>query len=113
MVIQHEFDGKKGSFYVMKGDQRIAEMVYVMAGDAKMIIEHTEVDESLKGQGVGKKLLNKLKIIHSPGKASPGAVGCSINALVIHLTVAKRDFLLCDQKLRERTSASAKAPQTM
>ncbi len=35
-------------------------MVYVMAGPKKMIIEHTEVDESLKGQGVGAKLLEAL-----------------------------------------------------
>ena len=28
-------------------------MVYVMAGPKKMIIEHTEVDESRKGQGIG------------------------------------------------------------
>jgi uncharacterized protein len=32
-------------------------MVYVMAGPLKMINEHTEVDESLKGRGVGVKLL--------------------------------------------------------
>lgn len=35
-------------------------MVYVMAGAKKIIIEHTEVDESLKGQGVGAKLLEAL-----------------------------------------------------
>ena len=35
-------------------------MVYVMAGPKKMIIEHTEVDESLKGQGIGTKLLDQL-----------------------------------------------------
>ncbi|MCE7057019.1 N-acetyltransferase [Algoriphagus sp. AGSA1] len=60
MKIQHEFDGKKGSFYLEEGAKRSAEMVYVMAGPAKMIIEHTEVDESLKGQGIGGKLLEEL-----------------------------------------------------
>ncbi|WP_223276056.1 GNAT family N-acetyltransferase [Algoriphagus aquimarinus] len=35
-------------------------MVYVMAGPKKMIIEHTEVDESRKGQGIGEKLLGEL-----------------------------------------------------
>ncbi|WPR76496.1 GNAT family N-acetyltransferase [Algoriphagus sp. NG3] len=58
--IQHEFDGKKGSFYLEVGSKRSAEMVYVMAGPDKMIIEHTEVDESLKGQGIGGKLLEEL-----------------------------------------------------
>jgi predicted GNAT family acetyltransferase len=60
MDIQHHFDGRKGSFLVEEGAKRFAEMVYVMAGPKKMIIEHTEVDESLKGQGIGVKLLEAL-----------------------------------------------------
>lgn len=60
MNIQHEFDGQKGSFFIQEGAKRFAEMVYVMAGPQKMIIEHTEVDESLKGQGIGAKLLEEL-----------------------------------------------------
>jgi predicted GNAT family acetyltransferase len=31
-----------------------------MAGPTKMIIDHTEVQGSLQGQGVGRKLLNDL-----------------------------------------------------
>jgi hypothetical protein len=58
--IQHEFDEKKGSFFIVEDKKRIAEMVYVMAGPKKMIIEHTEVEDSLKGQGVGVKLLETL-----------------------------------------------------
>ncbi|SFT86318.1 hypothetical protein SAMN04489724_2407 [Algoriphagus locisalis] len=58
--IKHEFDGKRGSFFIEEGARRFAEMVYVMAGPKKMIIEHTEVDESLQGQGVGLKLLKEL-----------------------------------------------------
>lgn len=58
--IQHEFDGKRGSFFLEEGAKRFGEMVYVMAGPKKMIIEHTEVDESLKGQGIGGKLLDEL-----------------------------------------------------
>lgn len=60
MEIQHHFDGRKGSFFVEEGVRRFAEMVYVMAGPKKMIIEHTEVDETLKGQGIGAKLLEAL-----------------------------------------------------
>jgi predicted GNAT family acetyltransferase len=58
--IQHQHNDKKGSFYYEKSGERLGEMVYVMAGDQKMIIEHTDVDESLKGQGVGLKLLETL-----------------------------------------------------
>ncbi|SEG10236.1 GNAT family N-acetyltransferase [Algoriphagus boritolerans] len=60
MKIQHQFDGRKGSFFIVEGGKYLAQMVYVMAGPQKMIIEHTEVDESLKGQGVGAKLLEAL-----------------------------------------------------
>lgn len=60
MKIQHQFDGRKGSFFIEENGKRLAEMVYVMAGPQKMIIEHTEVDESLKGKGAGAKLLEAL-----------------------------------------------------
>lgn len=58
--IQHEFDGKRGYFFIQEGAKQFGEMVYVMAGAKKMIIEHTEVDETLQGQGVGLNLLKEL-----------------------------------------------------
>lgn len=58
--IQRETDGKRGSFFIEEEAKRFAEMVYVMAGPKKMIIEHTAVDESMQGQGIGLKLLNEL-----------------------------------------------------
>ncbi len=53
-------DGKKGAFYLEENQKRLAEMTFTMAGEHKMIIDHTEVDESLKGQGIGRKLLDQL-----------------------------------------------------
>lgn len=58
--IVHETSAKGGGFYYETNGKRLAEMVYVMAGEHKMIIEHTLVDESLKGQGIGKKLQAEL-----------------------------------------------------
>ncbi|SDA88986.1 hypothetical protein SAMN03080617_03132 [Algoriphagus alkaliphilus] len=60
MEIQHHTDKIRGSFFIGEETKRLAEMVYVMAGTKKMIIEHTEVDESLKGQGVGVILFEAL-----------------------------------------------------
>ena len=57
---KHAADAKKGRFYFESGGKKMADMVYNMAGDQKMIIEHTEVNESLKGQGIGKNLLANL-----------------------------------------------------
>ncbi len=58
--IKHEKTAKGGSFYYQADDKRLAEMVYVMSGPDKMIIEHTEVDASLEGKGMGKQLLSAL-----------------------------------------------------
>jgi len=58
--IKHDFDGSRGSFYIEINNQKVATLDYVMANDTKMIIEHTGVNDSLKGQGIGKKLLEKL-----------------------------------------------------
>ena len=54
--IEHEESVSKGRFYVEKDEKTIAEMTYSIAGPDKIIIDHTEVDESLKGEKVGFKL---------------------------------------------------------
>lgn len=72
MLIQHKQINGKGMFYVGQDGAVLAEMVYTMPSADKMIIEHTEVDESLSGKGVGKQLVytaveyarnNNIKII--------------------------------------------------
>ena len=72
MEIKHVEKNDRGGFLVRNEDgKRVAEMTYVTAGDSAFIIDHTEVDPSLRGQGVAEKLLdaavkhardNKLKI---------------------------------------------------
>lgn len=59
MEIQHEENGNKGRFYVHQDGEDLAEMTYVYAGDTKIIIDHTEVDDALRGQGAGKKMVEK------------------------------------------------------
>jgi predicted GNAT family acetyltransferase len=58
MLIQNKQIDGKGMFYVGQDGAILAEMVYTMPSPNKMIIEHTEVDESLSGKGVGLQLLN-------------------------------------------------------
>ena len=57
MEIQQQEDGKKGEFYLELDGIKQVSITYSYAGDDKIIIDHTEVDESLKGQGVGYKLV--------------------------------------------------------
>ena len=72
MLIQNKTEGGKGIFYIEQNGQQLAEMVYSLPVPGKMIVEHTEVDDSLSGQGIGKQLVhnaveyarqNQLKII--------------------------------------------------
>jgi len=44
-------------FYVTDGEKNLAEMIYSMPSADKMIIEHTEVSEELKGQNAGIQLV--------------------------------------------------------
>lgn len=59
MDILQQQNETKGSFYVEENGKVLAEMTYSIASPSLIIIDHTEVDESLKGKGVGLKLLNK------------------------------------------------------
>lgn len=58
MDIKHIEKGGRGGFLI-KGEngERLAEMTYSVAGESGIIIDHTDVDDSLRGQGVGDKLL--------------------------------------------------------
>lgn len=44
-------------FYIEENGNTVAELVYSVPTSGKMIIEHTEVDDSLGGKGVGKQLV--------------------------------------------------------
>ncbi len=50
----------KGHFYIEADGREVAQMHYVWAGDSKLIIDHTEVDEAFEGRGLGKQLLSAL-----------------------------------------------------
>jgi uncharacterized protein len=60
MLIQQKETDYKGSFYVAEGNKVLAEMVYTMASPTKMIIEHTEVDNELRGKNVGYQLVHNM-----------------------------------------------------
>jgi len=59
MEILQKDNGSKGSFYVNQDNQTLAEMTYVWAGTDRIIIDHTDVHELLKGKGVGKQMVAK------------------------------------------------------
>jgi len=72
MEIKHSQSGSKGAFYIEQDGKRVGEMTYSVAGTGRIIIDHTEVGEELKGKGAGKHLVaaavaharqNNLKIL--------------------------------------------------
>ena len=60
MNIQIEQNESKGAVYIENEGKRLAEMTYSVASPQLVIIDHTEVDDSLRGSGIGKKLLGEI-----------------------------------------------------
>ncbi len=57
MDIRHEESGSKGRYFYSAEGGPLAEMTYSVAGSAMIIIDHTEVPEAYRGQGVGQALV--------------------------------------------------------
>lgn len=47
----------KGSFFIEKEGKVVAEMTYSKAGAERIIIDHTEVDDTLRGKGAGLQIV--------------------------------------------------------
>ncbi len=58
MLIQHKQINGKGMFFVEQDGNILAEMVYTIPAADKMIIEHTDVSDELKGKKVGYQLVD-------------------------------------------------------
>jgi predicted GNAT family acetyltransferase len=57
-VISHDEQDSHGVFFMERDGARVAEMTYQRIGDARILIDHTQVDVSLRGQGVARRLLD-------------------------------------------------------
>ncbi len=58
MEIKFDQTGNKGAFFIEENGKRLADMTFSKAGDTRIIIEHTEVNDVLRGKGVGKQLVS-------------------------------------------------------
>ncbi len=72
MNVERIENNSKGAFIIKLNNERLAEMTYSKAGDKLIIIDHTEVSDTLRGKGAGKQLVtaaveharkNQLKIL--------------------------------------------------
>ena len=60
VTIKIHTEGSKGMAYAGSPDAPDAAMTFSMAGPRLMIIDHTEVGETLRGKKVGRQLLDQL-----------------------------------------------------
>jgi predicted GNAT family acetyltransferase len=56
--IEHQEDQGRGGFFVQREEVRLAEMTYARVNEKLVIIDHTLVDERLRGLGVARRLLD-------------------------------------------------------
>jgi len=72
MDIRHEAGSKKGAFVIDADGERLAKLEYFVSAPGEITVYHTEVDEKLRGQRIGDKLVaaavtyareNKLKVV--------------------------------------------------
>ena len=57
MQIKRDEHGRKGAFFIDEGGEWVAELTYFRSGEGEITIDHTEVDEKLRGNGVGEDLV--------------------------------------------------------
>ena len=57
LTVQHQTRPEGGAFVLM-GDRPLGEMHYHRDGPKLVTLDHTRVDDSLRGQGAGRKLLD-------------------------------------------------------
>jgi len=58
LEVRREEENGVGAFLIEREGERIAEQAYGRLAEDRIVILHTEVDASLKGQGVGRRLLD-------------------------------------------------------
>lgn len=92
MEIQQNDDGLKGKFFIEFKGEELAKLTYVWAGKDRIIIEHTEVSEKLKGKSAGKLLLAKA-VEYARSKAIKILPLCPFAKSVFDKTTEYKDVL--------------------
>lgn len=59
MNIRRQEENQKGQFYIEKDGKSVAQMQYKWDDKEKLVITHTNVDESMQNQGLGGQLVQK------------------------------------------------------
>ncbi len=58
LEIQRTEEGHRGAWFSESGGERVAEMTFTRVNAGLVIIDHTDVADSVRGQGAGRQLLD-------------------------------------------------------
>lgn len=58
--IEHEESGSRGVFHLRQAERRVGEMTYSRTNPSLVVVDHTYVDPSLRGQGAARHLQDAL-----------------------------------------------------
>lgn len=58
--IAHEESSRGGAFLYTQNGRRVGELTYQRVSDRLVILDHTFVDEGLRGQGLARELLDAI-----------------------------------------------------
>jgi uncharacterized protein len=92
MDIKNNDDGNSGEFFIEEGGEKAGMLTYSWKGKDRIIIEHTEVDDILKGKGAGKQLIRKA-VDFAREKNIKIVPVCSFAKSVLDKTLEYRDVL--------------------
>lgn len=59
-AIEHEEQGTRGVFHLLRSGQRVGEMTYSRTNPSLVVVDHTYVHPSLRGQGAARHLQDAL-----------------------------------------------------
>jgi predicted GNAT family acetyltransferase len=92
MEIHHKQQKKKGIFTVDENGKKLAELDYFRSAPGEITIYHTEVDEELRGEGIGEDLV-EAAVKHAREKGLKIIPKCPFAAHVIDERAEFKDVL--------------------
>jgi hypothetical protein len=92
MEIRHEVVKRKGSFVIDDNGKKVGELNYFISAPAEITIYHTEVNEQLRGEGLGEDLV-EAAVKHAREKGLKIIAKCPFAAHVIDERPEFKDVL--------------------
>ncbi len=101
MHIQHEESDIRGRHYINdESGNMLAEITYAVRHPDTMVVDHTEVSETLKGKNIGKELVSAV-VEHAKLKGRHIIAACPFTRAVMQKTEGYRELLI-DEPVEEK-----------